>query len=483
MKLQLLYESAVEEATIDFLRKTIENTPYEGLVYIAGGYVRDEIMGKQSKDIDLVIDQDQGGIRFAEWICKKLGIYKEGSNPVIYPRFGTAMFTLRGIVYMGQNLSNIDIECVMPRAEENVRPVDRKSIIVKKTSMKGDSLRRDLTINALYKNVSTGQVIDFTGHGIEDIKKGVLRTPTAPDDTFGHPKYGDPLRMLRVIRFAAKYGFDVDEEIIEAIERNKHRLEHISKERIRDELEKMLISPNPVLAIRMLIDTGLIDYVIPEMKGMVGLEQGIYHAKDAFGHTMDVLGQTPPRLLVRLAALLHDIGKPETRTPHPRKEYEFLQHEKTGADKARIILKRLKFPNDVVRAVTALIDRHMGLRAARGGEISDKSLRRFRGKCERMGIDLKDALALMKADYEAHPGADEELYNSIERRYEDMERAQIPARQEVIGGKEIMQALGIPPGPLVGAMKKYAEELFYEDPDIDKETILVRLKEKFDVDD
>jgi len=480
MKLHVLFESAKEEAALDLIRRTITGTPYEDRVYIAGGFVRDEIMGKASKDIDLVIDADDGGIKFAEWLCRELGIYKENSNPVIYSRFGTAMFTFRGVTHLGQDLSNLDIECVMPRAEENARADDRKSIVVRKTSMKGDAFRRDLTINALYKNVSTGKILDPTGKGISDIKHGILRTPTKADDTFGHPKFGDPLRMLRVLRFASRYGYGVDEDVIDAIKRNAHRLAKISNERIRDELGKMLLSDRPVQAIKMFIDTGLVDYIMPELKALVGLQQGIYHDKDAFGHTMDVLEKSPQNLIQRLAALLHDIGKPDVREPHDRKGFEFLGHEKVGGEKAEEILRRLKFPNDVINRVSMLVRLHMGLRSGRTGEMSSKTLRRFARKCG-SEENLKDALALMRADYEAHPGADLDEFDRIEKRYEDIEVGGevVSAKQKVVAGGDIMRRFGMRQGPIIGTMLDYAQDLFDENPAIDKEAILIKLGEKF----
>jgi len=481
LKLRVLFESTREEAAIDFIKRNIAGTPYQGLVYIAGGYVRDEIMGRQSKDIDLVIDQDQGGIRFASWLCKKLGIYKEGSNPVVYPRFGTAMFTLRGITHMGENLHGLDIECAMPRAEENERPNDRRSIIIKKTSMRGDAFRRDLTINALFKNISTGRLHDYTGMGLADIKNKIIRTPVSPDQTYIDPKFGDALRMLRVIRFASQFGFRVEPDIINSLIRNKDALSNISKERIREEFSKMLISPNPTLAIKMLIDTGLMDYIIPQFKSLVGLEQGVYHDKDAYGHTLDVLEKTLPEIIPRLAALLHDIGKPITRQPNPRKEYEFLGHQSEGALLARKILKNLRYPNEVVDRVSKLVNRHMSLRTTRAEFPSDRTLRRFRRKVGPENIDY--ALNLLRADYESHPGADTELFDKIQQRFDELEEQEQAAPVPLVTGHDIIKTFGISQGPIIGSMKKYLQQLYDEDPSIDKETALIRLKEKFYPDD
>jgi poly(A) polymerase len=488
MKLYVLNEGAREEAAIDLIRKTIAGTPFDRRVWIAGGFVRDEILGMPSKDIDLVIDADDGGIKFAEWICRKLGIYKEGSNPLIYPKYGTAMFTFKHVGHLGQDLSNVDIECVMPRKDIGATGPSRKDVITAQGTMRDDAERRDLTINAMYKNVTTGQILDPTGMGQKDLKDQRLRTPGDPDLCYDIPeKGGDPLRMLRAIRFFSKFGYEIDPSIIQAIQNNLGNMVNVSADRKRDELVKMMVSDRPVEAIELLVKTGLIDYIAPELKDLIGLEQGIYHSKDAFGHTMDVLAKTPPRLIPRLAALLHDIGKAAARQPHPRKGFEFLEHEKIGAEIARKILKSLHFDNEVVKGVCTLVGRHMALRAARQGTgeegmpASDRTLRRFRRKVGDDPTRLADALELLKADYEAHPGADPTLFDKIKTRYKELEEIEKSApAKPVVTGRDIMQEFGIGPGPAVGTMTKYVRELLDVDPHMDKETILIKLREKFD---
>jgi putative nucleotidyltransferase with HDIG domain len=479
MKLCLLIEGAKEEAAIALIRDSINGTQYDGKVYIAGGFVRDELLGKPSKDIDLVIDEEDGGIRFAIWICKKLGIYKENSNPVIYPRFGTAMFTFRHTSNMGQDLSDLDIECVKPRKDESATGLSRKDVVTAQGTMEDDAKRRDLTINALYKNVTTGEIFDPTGMGLDDLRKKVIRTPIDPDETFGYPPVGDPLRMLRAIRFYSKFGYDIDPSVINGIKKNLDKISGISFERVSAEFSKMLTSARPVESINLLIQTGLIDYIIPELRSLIGLEQGIYHNKDAYGHTMDVLAKSSPRLNTRLAALLHDIGKPDTRQPHERKQYEFIDHEIVGAEKAKNILRRLRYPNETISAVAALIERHMALRSGKHGDISDKTLRRFKSRCNELGIELDDALDLMQADFEAHPGADLSLFDSIRKRYSEMSQTEASVERDIISGADIIAAFGVKPGPMIGVMKKYIKELQLDDPSIDKETALLKLKEKF----
>ena len=197
-----------ESAALNFLSTIIKNSPYANKIFLAGGAVRDSLMGKPVKDIDIVITEPDGGIKFSEWITRKIGAYKQDANPLIFPRFGTAKFNLRGITVDGIDLSGVDIEAVMTRGEKYT-PGSRKPEVVY-SDLKTDAERRDLTINALYKDLTTGEILDPTGKGIDDIKNGVIRTPLDPDITFDD----DPLRMLRVIRFAVRYNWKIPKNTI-----------------------------------------------------------------------------------------------------------------------------------------------------------------------------------------------------------------------------------------------------------------------------
>lgn len=230
---QILNEGAKEVAVEDFIKNLIHGTEWENKVFIAGGYVRDFVMGKDPKDLDIMVDAPNGGFEFAKWITKKIGNYKGPSvdppwppkprynvddkgkpatkedqailddwiekltniqklytNPVIFPRFGTAKFNLRGITYQGQDLSTMDIEAVMPRSETYTAGSRKPEVGF--SSLQGDAERRDLTVNALFKNISTGEILDLTGKGFDDLKKGIVRTPLEPSKTFTD----DPLRMF-----------------------------------------------------------------------------------------------------------------------------------------------------------------------------------------------------------------------------------------------------------------------------------------------
>ena len=351
----LLMEGAKENAALDYLKNLIKKSPYEGKVFLAGGAVRDELMGIDAKDLDFVINMDEGGIKFADWATKKMGNFKSGSNPVTFETYGTAKFNLTGVEHKGFKLDDIDIECVMPRTEEYTDG-SRKPKVGSGT-LKDDVDRRDFTTNSLLKNLSTGEILDLTGMGKQDIKDGIVRTPLDPDVIFSE----DPLRMLRAVRFTMKYNWKLPLFMIKALKRNASKLKQISVERVQEELNKMLMTDSPDRAIKLLQITGLSKYVFPELDKLIRLEQNKYHKEDAMEHTLSVVKGTPKNLTTRLMALFHYIGKEATKEVIG-KEIHFYNHEKIGAEMAEKILKRLKYPNEIVKAVVLGVRNHMKLK-------------------------------------------------------------------------------------------------------------------------
>jgi len=465
----LLLEGVRETAAEDFLKTIITGTKWENKVYIAGGYVRDQILGGDPKDIDIVIDSKDGGIEFAEWITKKIGNYKRDSNPLIYPRFGTAKFNLNGVTHNDIDLSGIGIESVMPRSEEYVS--GSRKPVVGFSSLKTDTERRDLTINSMYKNVSTGEVMDLTGKGKDDLKSGILRTPLDPDQTFED----DPLRMLRVVRFYAKYGYKLSSlDLLRSLKRNAHRLEDISNERIRDELDKMLVSVRPAKAIKLLKISGLLNYVIPEFKAAVGMSQNIHHKHDVFNHTLDVLSKTKPDILNRLMALFHDIGKTVTKSVTPTGVH-FYGHEDAGKQMVIDIMTRLKYPNELTNAVALGVKNHMKLK--HGGDdtvmLSDKTLRKFKHE---MGNKLESLLDVIHADNISHSEGSS-MPNQIENVRRRLESLEIESEKPnlPINGKDLIN-MGLKPGPLFTEILNDITEKWFENPNITKEDALSVVK-------
>ncbi len=478
----MLHEGRTETTAVGLIKSLIAGSEFERKVYLAGGYVRDEVFGKDPKDIDVVVDMPNGGVKFAEYLARRLGIYKQDSNPVIFHRFGTAKTTLHGVHHAGIDLSSIDIESVAPRSEKYTDPASRNPD-VSDGSMQQDVERRDFTVNSLLKNVSTGEVLDLTGHGVEDIRNGILRTPMDANIIFSD----DPLRMLRAIRFAAKYGWQFAPGLMEAMRANAHRLEIISKERVRDELEKMLISPNPRLAIQLLMDTGLIEYVHPKLaaslRSMVGMAQNSHHHLDVYNHVLEVVSNSSPGVAERLSALLHDIAKPQTRTPHESKpgEYRFLGHEDEGADLAREIMVDLKFPSEVIDQVVVAVSTHMGMKDPESA--SNKAIRKWARK---LGDNLDIALDLMRADALGHdpahrdpqdPGKAQYLKQRISTIGADQPQSQV--QQKVVTGHDLQRIYGLKPGPNFKKYLEFIQDLVDGDPEITQGAALAALEKEF----
>jgi len=462
----LLTENTIGSATVDFLSNLIKNSPFRGQVFVAGGYVRDELLGKPSKDIDLVITAPDGGIKFAEWITKKLGVHTAG-NPVIFERFGTAKFNLRGVTHQGFDLGELDIEAVMTRTEK-YKEGSRKPE-VGYGSLKQDAERRDFTVNSLMKDLTTGETLDLTGMGIQDLKDGVVRSAIDPNYIFVE----DPLRMLRAIRFATKYDWTLPDFMMDAIKANAEKIKGISAERIHDEFNKMLTSPRPAAAMKMLIASGLSKHFIPELDAMEGVTQNAYHKDDVLDHSLEVLSKSPNDGISRIAALLHDAGKPKTRTDTNGK-IQFLKHEDVGADMARDIMMRLKYPNSEIDTVDKVIRNHMRLKPAGpdGKGISDKALRKFVAE---LGDDLTVALGVMDADNKSHSEA-ASMPNQIAGIRDRI--ATLPAAVSSdkiklpVNGHDLMQRLGVKPGPVLAIVLDVIKDAYFENPEIDKEAAL-----------
>lgn len=454
------------EAAEEFLKHLIRGSKWENKVFAAGGYVRDQIMGMTPKDLDVVVDYPDGGIEFAVWATKRMNNYKEGSNPVTYPRFGTAKFNLRGIEHNGVDLSHFEIESVMPRGEKYTAGSRKPETFF--SGLQQDVERRDLTANSLLKNISTGEILDLTGMGKDDIKRGIIRTPLNPDKIFTD----DPLRMLRAVRFAMKYNWDLPYFMLRGLKKNAAQLENISQERIRDELNKMLVTSSPDRAVKLLKVTGLLKYVIPELMPAVRMTQNKHHNQDVFSHILSVMAKTKPELKNRLMALFHDIGKTVTRSVTPTGVH-FYGHEDEGAEMVKKIMTRLKYPSELIDAVELGVKNHMRLKGAgeEGVDISDKALRKF---ARAMGKELAAVLDLMHADNISHADASAmpKQIEGVRRRLDalskevDLKKPKLP-----VNGNDIKE-LGVPEGPMIGKAMSAVTEAWYENPKITREEAL-----------
>jgi putative nucleotidyltransferase with HDIG domain len=412
--------------------------------WAVGGYVRDLVLGRHSTDLDIVVEGGRG-IEMAERFSAKVG-----SHPaVIFERFGTAK-----AAYLDRA-----VEFVSARAESYSS--DSRKPQVAAASVETDLRRRDFTINALLMTL-TGEIDDRLGMGLEDLKAGVLRCPTDPDETFTD----DPLRMLRAVRFAAQLGFSLHESVLEGIANNLYRLHPLeedgrgvlSAERIRDELKKLLLSPRPALGLRLLSETGLLAIVLPEVAACQGVEQNRWHRLDVFEHTLEVVEGVPDNLTLRLAAMFHDVGKPLTRTMGEDGQYHFYEHENLSAQMAESAMRRLRFGNDEIDAVRRLCALHMRP-VGYTPRWSNGSVRKF---VREAGASLNPLLALASSDLAAGAMPERSHLEELKSRVAQVQVEEPERLSWRPDGNDIMQELNLAPGMAVGKVKRDLESLILE---------------------
>ncbi|WP_420148554.1 CCA tRNA nucleotidyltransferase [Spirosoma sp.] len=424
--------------------------------YVIGGFVRDLVLGRPSKDIDIVCIGS--GIELAEAVGKALQ-----TNVAVFPNFGTAM--LRAI-QAGQDW---EVEFVGAR-KESYRSDSRKPIVEDGT-LEDDQNRRDFTINAMGISLNTdgfGQLLD-PFDGLKDLKRKIIRTPLSPDVTFSD----DPLRMMRAIRFASQLGFDIEPDTFDAIMRMNERITIVSRERITDELNKIVLSPTPSYGFKLLYHANLLDRIFPELVALRGVEtiEGKGH-KDNFYHTLQVLDNIANRsgkdntdpeneLWLRWAALLHDIAKPATKRFDAKVGWTFHGHEDLGARWVPGIFRTMKLPlNEHMRFVQKLVRLHLRPIALSKEQITDSALRRLLFDA---GDDLEGLMALCRADITSknYERVQKHLRNfdKVERKLHDLEeRDKLRNFQPVITGELIMETFGLPPSKEVGELKTILRE-------------------------
>jgi len=426
------------ETVLETLRAATRGTEYDGRLFLVGGFVRDKAMGLSlaKDDIDIVLEGD--ALALAHFLREKGAA---DYNPVVFPRFGTAMVVIKGR----------DVELVTARVESYV-PDSRKPETVEPGTLQDDARRRDFTINTLLQNLHTGQITDPLGRAFADIEAQIIRTPTDPLLTF----QDDPLRMLRAVRFAARFGFAIEPFTWKAIRQSAERLAIISQERIRDEFCKTLLTICASLGLELLKDSGLLAQFAPELMEMVGVTQNEFHAYPVWDHTLVALGNlsVDASLTLRLATLFHDVGKPRTKGVGDDGRVHFYGHQEVGAEITRRWMTRLKFSNDEIAAVSLLVAQHMRIGEYKANW-TDSAVRRL---LRDLGPQLDDLFAIHRVDVSAL-GPD---YQDISRaeelqvRMKPIQEAQdISALTSPLDGQELMTLLSLPPGRRVGEVKEY----------------------------
>jgi poly(A) polymerase len=414
-------------------------------LHLVGGSVRDALLGRLGDDLDFCTDArpEQTLALVQGWAD---AIWETGRD------FGT----------IGVQKSGLRVEITTFRAEA-YDGVTRNPVVSYGTSLLDDLERRDFTINAMAVSLPAHEFTDPFG-GLKDLAAKVIRTPAAPSLSFGD----DPLRMLRAARFAAKLQFTVDNAVISAMRDMASDLDRITAERIRDEFTKLMCGADPILGLRLLVDTGLADRFLPEVSGLkLEIDEHAQH-KDVYEHTLIVVqnamrleGSSGPDFVLRMAALMHDVGKPATKAVGRDGRVSFHHHEVVGARLTKQRMKAMKYPKDVIADVVELVALHLRFYGYGRGEWTDSAVRRYvtdagpllprLHKLTRSDVTTRNKrkAANLAADYDAL----EERISRIEAE-EDLARV-----RPDLDGNAIMELLGVPPGPIVGQAWRYLKEL------------------------
>ena len=426
--------------------------------YLVGGTVRDLLLDRplEGIDYDLTTDARPDDIEAVvrPWAD---AVWAQGK------RFGT----------IGARKGGREFEITTHRAEA-YRPDSRKPEVRFADDVEADLSRRDFTVNAMalaLHDDGDPRLVDPFG-GAVDLVKGRLRTPLAPEESFSD----DPLRMLRAARFLAGYGLAPDADLVAAVRRLHDRLEIVSAERIRDELDKLLVVASPEPGLWFLVDTGLADEFLPELPALALEQDPVHHHKDVLAHTIAVVAKTRPERIVRLAALFHDIGKPKTRSFGPRGKVTFHHHEVVGARMTRERMQVLRYPSDDIDAVSRLVELHLRFHTYKMGW-TDSAVRRY---VRDAGPLLDQLNELTRCDCTTrNRRRAEELAQRLDTLRDRIEALQ--AEEELgrlrpdLDGVGVMEHLGVPPGPVVGEALDYLLELRLEEGPLGEEEARRRL--------
>ncbi|MCQ4207723.1 CCA tRNA nucleotidyltransferase [Streptomyces longispororuber] len=437
---------------------------------LVGGSVRDALLGRLGNDLDFTTDARPDDV---------LKIVRPWADAVweVGIAFGTVGCQKDARVD-GVDQS-FQVEVTTYRSEAYDR-TSRKPEVSYGDSIEEDLVRRDFTVNAMAVALPEKDFIDPHG-GLDDLAEKVLRTPGTPEDSFSD----DPLRMMRAARFAAQLDFEVAPEVVAAMKAMSGRIEIVSAERVRDELNKLILSAHPRKGLTLLVDTGLADHVLPELPAL-RLERDEHHRhKDVYDHTLIVLEQAMaletegPDLTLRLAALLHDIGKPRTRRFEKDGRVSFHHHEVVGAKMTKKRMTALKYSNELVKDVSRLVELHLRFHGYGTGEWTDSAVRRYvRDAGPLLGRLHKLTRSDCTTRNKRKANALSRAYDGLEERIERLqEQEELDSIRPDLDGNQIMEVLDVTPGPVIGQAYKFLLELRLENGPMEYDAAVAALKE------
>lgn len=487
-----------EQELFNILLKVVGKRTAGTTVRAVGGWVRDKLLGTQPKDIDLMVD-NIGGAEFARLVTEELGLsgpHVIRSNPEQSKNIETAR------VYIPLS-SGKTLEIDVAKARQDVYSGDSRIPVTTEATAEDDSYRRDLTINCLFYNINNDTVEDFTGMGAEDLQHHVIRTPLDPVKTFSD----DPLRMMRAIRFAARYGWDVAPEVRSALSspdlRDKLK-KKVSRERKGIEIKDMLSKGHPEVAVELLIDTGIFEDLLRDATAASGRDKRLsspdmnqnskYHDLSWGEHTKALArgvarkyrGQDPEKVfMVMMTAMLHDIGKLDSSSRQDKEDgtTSYHGHADVSREAASEFMRFVKLES-YSKPVESLVGAHMRPHQLSRYDSNKTALRRFIRQMTEMGIDWKDVVNIAMSDASAKGKApsDEELEGYVKMMSDGEIAAQdIPLQKgkgvkPILDGKEIMQAFNLKPGPEIGKILAEVLSLMDDNPSISKEEAIERIK-------
>lgn len=475
---QIMAKNAEEEVERLF-KYILKGTIFQNKTWAVGGYVRDQILGMESKDLDIVVELKDGAKNLTNYV------HKIFSTETTRPHQLSERYPIWQISFIENITANNDLFLtkgavieIADTLREKFPDINSRQRTVEHGTIQQDLEKRDMTVNMMLKDMTTGEFVDMTGQSKADIQKGILRGH--PDVDFGEILSADPLRMLRLARFAVKYGWTVPLSVLRTVKANASRIEIISEERVRDELIKIMKLGKLAQAIKFFESTGLLKYIFPEIQALKGVPQNKeYHSEgDAYRHTMMVLKSAPAGIENQLSALLHDAGKASTTELIDGSIHSY-GHEKVSGEIAEAVLRRLKFDLPTIKNVRKIVENHM-----RPHALHDAGAAGIRKFIREVGEELVDAVMDLASADERGKIPSINSIPGLKKKVDDVRRFTPPKKNKaVLDGNEIMKILDIRPGSKIKEVSDYLldlEDNFVEKGKVlDKETAKNAILDKF----